>query len=287
MPSKVAVVIPVYKQFIDLNPTEKISFEQSCKVLNAYEIFLVTHKEIDTEAYVPKKQKRVKIKSLFFDKRFFNDISGYNRLLLNYDFYKAFDAFQFLLICQLDAFVFTDELEKFVKKDYDYIGAPWFENFHEALEDSKIIGVGNGGFSLRKVSSFLTILNLFKVLEDPFKSLFNFAIIKVIWRHPTSFLRILKHELVRSKHTYLSILPWKFPSYEDQFWSTYVRQFFPWYKVSTIQDAISFSFEVNPKKLFPLNNYQLPMATHAWEKYNFDFWRPHIEKFGYSFRDHT
>jgi len=39
-------------------------------------------------------------------------------------FYDAFKAFDYILIYQLDAFVFRDELEYFCSLGYDYIGAP-------------------------------------------------------------------------------------------------------------------------------------------------------------------
>jgi hypothetical protein len=82
-----------------------------------------------------------------------------------------------LLICQPDAWIFKDEVMDWCNKGYDYIGAPWvnwkwseFAASHITLPRT-ILGrlgykqfnlVGNGGFSLRKVSSVITNLKIFK-----------------------------------------------------------------------------------------------------------------------------
>ena len=45
-----------------------------------------------------------------FDPGYFKSIQGYNRLLLSTGFYERFLASAYLLICQLDVFVFRDDL---------------------------------------------------------------------------------------------------------------------------------------------------------------------------------
>ncbi len=147
MISKIAVVIPIYKQFSNLNSAEKISLVQCYKVLNTYDIFFVTHEGIDTKEY---QNTSIKSSTLHFNRNYFNDLKSYSQLLMTMDFYKSFSNYDFILITQLDVFVFSDMLERFCKLNYDYIGAPWFEGFNMATENSPIIGVGNGGFSLRK-----------------------------------------------------------------------------------------------------------------------------------------
>ena len=274
----VAIVIPIYKEFSDLDFAEKISLMQTFKVLHAHDICFVTHKDINIEAYSHTKPPGVKIKTFIFDKSYFANIDGYNKLLLGYEFYKSFTAYTHILICQLDVFVFSDRVEHFIKMDYDYIGAPWFEGYGLALKTSKLIGSGNGGFSLRRVKTFLNVLDLFNLFRFPF---FNVYGIQEALTHVNIFLKITKHSFLVKKRSYLPILPWQFPYYEDRYWSEYVKQFFPWFKVATIKDATAFSFEANPEVLFSLNNQELPMACHAWQKHNPEFWKPHIEKFGY------
>ncbi|MBC6988289.1 DUF5672 family protein [Hymenobacter sp. BT491] len=279
MDFKLAVVVPVYKPFSKLDRFELISLTRLCKVLYNYDIYFVTHVGVDTEEYILNIKNVVKIYTLHFDEFYFKNISGYNKLLMNYNFYNSFKNYNYILICQLDVFVFSDMVHEFMKKRYDYIGAPWFEGFGSATGSHEIIGVGNGGFSLRNVDSFLSILNVFKWLRFPFLSFSNFF---EFFSYFTSFLKIVKYEIFRDKSMYPSILPWVFPYNEDGYWSLYIKKFFPGFKIGTVQDAISFAFEVNPEVLYKLNGNKLPMAVHAWEKYDLSFWKPYIEKLGYS-----
>jgi hypothetical protein len=95
--------------------------------------------------------------------------------MLSVDFYNRFCNYKYLLICQTDVFIFKDDLAEWCQKDYDYIGAPWvnkaFFLFQYVLVKMGIRyalqmffshnifkAVGNGGLSLRKVSTFLEAL---------------------------------------------------------------------------------------------------------------------------------
>ncbi|HMC84001.1 MAG TPA: DUF5672 family protein, partial [Chitinophagaceae bacterium] len=69
--------------------------------------------------------------------------------------------------------------------------------------------------------------------------------------------------------------------HEDQFWGLSLSKKFEWFKVPDYKTAAAFAFEMQPHRLYILNNNQLPFGCHAWWKYDLDFWKPHIEKFGY------
>ena len=49
------------------------------------------------------------------------------------------------------------------------------------------------------------------------------------------------------------------------------------FKFPTTEDAIRFSFEVNPSYLYELNGHRLPFGCHGWLKYDFNFWSKFIE----------
>lgn len=89
---------------------------------------------------------------------------SYSRLLTSGDFYAALSGYQHLLIVQPDALVVNDRLDEFCGLPVDYLGAPW-PNFWfdipdiDAFREDKIrLFVGNGGLSLRRVSSVLRLL---------------------------------------------------------------------------------------------------------------------------------
>lgn len=147
----VAIVIPIYKS--DFSELELISLKQAQKVFTKYDIFFVMPEELEMKI-----ECRGEIK--YFPKEFFLSVNTYNRLMLIPEFYQCFNEYQYLLIYQTDAFVFSDCLEQFCSLEYDYIGAPWLSGIWHYLDEQHCIWhVGNGGFSLRKVSSFVRLLN--------------------------------------------------------------------------------------------------------------------------------
>lgn len=62
--------------------------------------------------------------------------------MLTKEFYLRFRQWEYLLIYQLDAYVFQDELMDWCNKGYDYIGAPFLKLNREVDWNN----CGNGGF---------------------------------------------------------------------------------------------------------------------------------------------
>lgn len=145
---KAAVVIPYYHN--DLSVTEQISLMQCCLVLNKYDIILVAPESLEIHTDREFIVKRVPDKWLA-------DIEGYNQLMAQKFFYEMFLGYEYILIYQLDAYVFCDELLRFCNMGYDYIGAPWLRGTKFFHGNEALIFVGNGGFSLRKVQTFYSL----------------------------------------------------------------------------------------------------------------------------------
>ena len=121
----ICIVIPIYKEV--LSDFETKSVEQCVNILSDYTIFFAAPKGLNVVFY---KTSFTNIKEfIFFEEKYFADVSGYNSLLLNYHFYKMFINFKFILLYQTDCYVFKDELLEWANKDYDYIGGVWFEGF--------------------------------------------------------------------------------------------------------------------------------------------------------------
>ena len=51
-----------------------------------------------------------------FEDEYFKGISGYNRLMMSEVFYRRFIGYEYILIYQLDAYIFKDELKKWCDK---------------------------------------------------------------------------------------------------------------------------------------------------------------------------
>lgn len=152
-----AVAVPVYKN--NLSDTEYISYKQLFKILGQYDIYFVCPEKLNADYLTNHKTKR-------FPKQYFDGIPGYNRLMLSIDFYREFFDYQFVLIYQLDALVFSDSLDFFCSLNYDYIGAPLLSPSYINIDNrEKEIYIENGGLSLRNVRSCVNLLQNYKDLN--------------------------------------------------------------------------------------------------------------------------
>jgi len=156
-----AIVIPVYKK--EINYFEKASLKQCIKVFKDYPIILIAPRSLDTGNYT----RMFPFKIERFEDDSFVSVRSYSRLLLLADFYSRFKSYSYILMYQPDAYVFRNELEYWCSQDYDYIGAsvperPLTDLYKYNLLDANKKGsvfFGNGGFSLRKVDTFIDVLS--------------------------------------------------------------------------------------------------------------------------------
>ena len=259
------VVIPVYK--IVPNQFELISFERCVQTLKRHTICIITHEKLDISYYLnilklEKKTCRIE----YFNKNYFNSIEGYNQLMLSIEFYNRFRSFEYMLIYQLDAYVFNDELDYWCDLGYDYIGAPWIEN-----NITSEVG-GNGGFSLRKISSFIKVLETRKkIVYNPLQLIKQYkknnSIIFFISKVPLIILRIFGY---RNSSQYFLTANQK--KTEDFFWAYNAKPIYSQFKVVQGNLAVKFSFEGSPLFLYEKNNFSLPFGCHAWEKNDYPDW---------------
>ena len=236
------VVIPVYKNKMDV--FEKASFDRAIKIFGKERICIVAP---DTLINVEVKQSGIKVE--YFNRDFFDSQKSYSLLCLSTDFYEHFLEYQYMLIYQLDAFVFEDKLDYFCELGYDYIGAPVYGGDWEKIG----VQIGNGGFSLRHIK------NTLKLLE-------------------------CRDNIMRKSKYPDLLLMW-----EDLFFSYCGKNPEIDYMVPPIDEAVSFAFQgryvgqmrdsrfLKPDEV--KNN--LPFGTHAWNRFCYDMWYEIISEFGY------
>ncbi|MGC3976972.1 MAG: DUF5672 family protein [Paludibacteraceae bacterium] len=240
-------------------------------ILKSYDIFLITFKKLNLDLYQTVfNEYAIKLNIIFFEKEYFADLKGYNALMLQSYFYKCFAKYSYMLIYQLDCFIFRDELNKWCEKNYDYIGAPWFTGNSSHEEGAELWKVGNGGFSLRKVETFIKILEYkkniyttkraYKITKANYGSLFDF--IKM------TFL---------GKNNRIKDLLESWNDAEDIFYCLVLENTKLKLNIPNIKEAMQFAFEKSPAYLFKLNNQTLPFGCHAWKKYQYEtFWINYI-----------
>jgi len=171
--------------------------------------------------------------------KYFTSVKAYGSLMVSKDFYGLFADFDYILIHQLDCFVFASHLDSFCALGFDYI-APLILGRSDGYWPSYDI-VGVGGFSLRKVDSFLKVLEL------------------------------IKHPLFSSEALSLASRIERNGA-EDMFWSLSASSIDPSFSVATPEIALAFGFEGDPRKSYSRAlNYQ-PFGCHHWNKLKFFLW---------------
>jgi hypothetical protein len=272
------IIIPIYKD--KLSEYEIKSLKQCCIILGKYPIFFVTHNKLDCKIYnTICDEINVVYRYEYFNKIYFSDILCYNALLLSKYFYTRFNNYEYMLIYQLDAYVFKNELEYWCKKGYDYIGAPWLRlntlKTTPVFYDPPI--VGNGGFSLRNVKRFMELYNK-KICTISFINLFKSFYNKISLRSRKNIIYFIPRFFLRPLLKILRFVFFKYSELdnnEDVVWSNLFQKKG---KVPSEMEAMQFSFENFPEYLYQLNNNTLPFGCHEWYNYhNYSFYNYFIQ----------
>ena len=250
-----AVVIPFHESALSKIQLDALKHNICC--LRNWEIFLTVSSV--NKNYAEKLAANFpNVNVVIFDNHYFESINGYNKLLTSNIFYKKFEAFDFILICQTDAIIFSDKLKFWCLKNYSYIGAPWFRGYENPSIPLKFYGVGNGGLSLRKTKDCLKIIN-----ENKDKTCF--------------FAYLNAYELnIENTYKYIKQLTkfiLRYQIAEDIFWGIGAKFADKSFRIPSFKEAFEFSFETMPSYLYQLNNYNLPFGCHAFTKYEPEFWK--------------
>ena len=231
--NEVIIVVPVYRE--KLLASEQIALKQLYSVLGKYPICFMAPKKME-----PFFSERNLYAEFFPDE----DLAGrlpYSKLLLKPEFYERFLSYKYILIYQLDAFVFYDKLDYFCNQEYDYWGAPMPITYWKNV----FTRVGNGGFSLRKVSSCIRVTQMRQAIYDKTG---------------------IQAELEAS---------------EDEFFAYCGKDKDINFTVPSSKLAAQFSVEFNVAHSWDkLSVENLPFGCHAWSKPQYlSLWKPILENF--------
>lgn len=263
MNQQVAVVIPIYKEHLSSNEIKAL--QQCIQIFTNRKLVFIAPEGLQLKGYDVVGVERCEV--ICFDTAYFKNVAGYNQLMLSKHFYENFAAFEFILIYQLDAWVFSDQLDYWCKLGYSYVGAPWFENFEQSNESKLLWATGNGGFSLRKIPDFLQVF-------DSKEKVFSFKFIWSKYEKYSFWKKLLRLPKIISQYYWrnnTANLYELFGENEDHFWSFHAGALDKGFNVANVHEAVSFAFECNPRRMFELNKQQLPFGIHAWEKYDLPF----------------
>lgn len=244
----VTIIIPVYRAA--LTAYEQISLRQCVTMLASYPLVVVKPQELDLSGWL------TTFPTLQFESfadRYFKNVAGYNELLCSEAFYERFLSREFMLICQLDAFILRDTLADWCRQPFDYVGAPQFADVRPRRDEPETLRnrlsrlfqrpLLNGGLSLRRVEACLRLLRVYHRLHN------------------------------------------RWPGNEDGFFSLHYPRLLPYrplLRLPTAREALHFAIELEPERSLALNGGELPLGCHAWFTYDLAFWRPILRKFGHN-----
>lgn len=187
-----------------------------------------------------------------------------NRLMTSAAFYERFAAYDQMVLLHCDVLLLKP-LAPLVSErcPWSYMGAPWLI----PQPDGSVLdeGVGNGGFSVRRIPDFLDALGGRHLPRWPrYTTLRRGA---ALW----AFLlgcRLAGVSGERAAH----ILNGR-EILEDVFWAKVAQCLSPLFTVAPSQAALAFGYETCPAHAHRLNGGRLPYGVHAWKRHDAAFVR--------------
>jgi len=174
--------------------------------------------------------------------------------------------------------VFSDQLEHWCGRNCDFIGPPWVKHKDAPYYGMKSYEnrVGNGGFSLRKGSSFLKVFDSTRKAIDPdeyWKQFYAHRPLRERIRHYPKKIVMGSRRFNNSR--------WEMDRWErneELFIVNRASYYYPEFSIAPLEDALRFGFECVPRYCYELNDNRLPFGCHAWERYDREFWEPFLLK---------
>jgi hypothetical protein len=275
----VCVVIPVFRA--SLTRAERAALERCHSVLQRYPVAMAAPEGLDCTAL---SARYPALRKEGFPDQYFASAHAYNCLMLADEFYARFAQYEYILLHQLDAFVFEDQLSDWCERGYDYVGAPWIWSIREPTLPYRVYtaalrricrliarprandsppdtffyrqlayAAGNGGFSLRRVASMRRALARLPERAD-------------LYRNAKPSVRA---ERATGR--------WG----EDVFFSVEANRYRGCVRVPRFKTAATFAWETSPTIAARVAGIALPFGCHGWDKLHTGDWRPVFARLGY------
>ena len=265
-----AIVVPL-SMIPTLTDEEQISFRHLNHYLGKYDIYLLTPQSLQLQ--FPTENAAIKR----FPNKYFGSVRAHAKLLFSPIFYQTFIDYEYILMYHLDSLVLSDRLQEWCETGIDYIGAPWI--ICDEKPWVKEMEVGNGGFALCKVRSFLNVILSDRYHTEPDQYWANFCQSAPKYKQylnlPKKYLKRLKMFNGVKWHMSNYLSPKNFINV-DEFWSREATRYDPDFKVAPFEMGLRFAFETVPRQCFEMNNREMPFGCHAWHKFDREFWEPYL-----------
>jgi hypothetical protein len=269
--SDLIVVVPAYCEV--LKDWERFAFLNNIRRLGKHTFALVVPQSMDCSQYV---ELAPSIEIVRFPDDNFRSADSYSLLCLSDHFYAAFSAYRYLLICQLDAYIFSSEINHWISLDIDFVGGAVSKSDPQQNQFIRWINSLNGGLSLRNVASHRRVLkskNLVDCERLSFELHRDMAPTTAFMdRSPYYRAKLALHAFAaRCRSGFKDLTSSEFITglrtgqilAEDQFWSRFAPRFDPSFKVASLAEAKLFSAQFSLDLTMSLFRQHPPFGCHG------------------------
>lgn len=261
----VAIVIPTHSPTI--SSKEELALTLLKKFCSQFDWYLVHPMglsfQYDTSDFI----------KMPLSKRHFSSYQNYNRLCMNPRFYARFQQYEYILICQLDAYILKDELLNWCEKGYSYNGSPlfyktWLQRHFLGKKLKSILKrlpyikhhlrlhtlqVGCGGLSLRHVQDAIAVLHS----NHFYFSQKKYCRKKIVLAKAVLYSLLHRHRIKADILRRICL-----NEQEDFFWMYYAKFLYKPFTFASNKEGNLFAFDSSYEKRLKLNGHQAPFGIH-------------------------
>ncbi len=237
--SAIAIVLPIYRP--RLNDKLLATVDRAIALLQHGDWHLVAPTSLETSFY----EKRYGKVIVRFPDACLDSVQNYSRLLLTDSFYATFAQYEYMLVIQDDVYVLRDDLTYWQARRFDYIGAPWPMGREHDLSMSRKPGVR------------------------------WYTVTAYVGNGGFSLRRIAACRQLLSEFAEEAAWFGKHGA-EDNFFACF-GQFSQQFILPSLRVAAAFAWETSLPRMHALCEGQLPMAIHAYDKHDPEFFARTIQ----------
>jgi Protein of unknown function (DUF5672)/Uncharacterised nucleotidyltransferase len=232
-PAAIAIVLPIYRPRLDDEVLATV--DRAIALLQHGDWYLVAPMSLETSFY----EKRYGKAIVRFPDACLDSVRNYSRLLLTDEFYATFAQYEYMLVIQDDVYVLRDDLAYWHARRFDYIGAPWPSGLERVLSMSH-----NPGIHGRTVTAYV--------------GNGGFSLRRI------AACRQLLAEFVEEAAWFRK------NEAEDTFFGIF-GQLSQQFALPSLRVAAAFAWETSLPHMHALCDGQLPMAIHAYDRHDPEF----------------
>ena len=251
------VVVPWHPHAVSAE--EEMSLKSIRQFCEGAELVLVAADALQVPPFL--EPDRVEI----FPQTWFRSFEANNRLMTSVSLYERFEDYDQMVLVHVDVLLFKP-LAPLCQKLYpwSYVGAPWVGR--ETNGRFRLEGVGNGGFSIRRIPDFLDVLRGSAIPFWPRYTTKRRGL--ALWAYLFAcHVAGLKGETVAHTMNHRRNI------WEDVFWSKVATCLSSRFTVAPLSEALAFSYEMFPRFAHQENHYHLPCGIHGWWRHDIEFVR--------------